>query len=161
MLITFLLSMFLLLAPDSEPKKGDTYAIVFTEFTSTEEALDYVVKDVLLPMDIIPLRYDAHLGFLVTERTLFKGYYNCDYVFTFLVSDGKVQVKCWPRDYEASKTMDTFSGYSPSYYPKAMKDSPAKAYWDKFQQIVSSIPSISYIYGGADEEKQIKEIHIF
>ena len=160
-LLSILVASALLLAPDSEPKKGDTYAIVFTEFTSSEEAMEYVVKDVLLPMDIIPLRYDANLGFLVTERTLFKGFYNCDYVFTFRMNDGKIQIKCWSRDYDYSKSLDTFSGYSASYNPKAMKDSPAKAYWDRFQQIVSSIPSISVMYGGSDEEKQLKEVQLF
>ena len=160
-----ILSLFLvaafMAAPDSDPQKGDNAAFIITEFTSTAEAMEYVVKEVLLPMDILPLRYDSELGFLVTERVLYKGFYNCDYVFVFLEKDGSIQINCRPRDYDASRVLDSFSDYSMSYNPKAVPDSPVGAYWEKFQYIVSSIPSTEVIYHGHDEKKQIREISLF
>ena len=159
-LLSFIIATTLILAPGG-PNKGDNAAVVLTEFNSAQEAMEYVVKEVLLPMEIIPLRYDVRMGYLVTERSLYKGFYNCDYVFTFLMNGGKVQITCRPRDYDYSKSLDTFPGYSLPYNPKAMKDSPAKVYWDKFQQILSKIPSVSIIYTGAEKDNQIKDFQMF
>lgn len=161
LLLSILITSALFLAPDSEPKNGDTGAIVYTEFTSVPEAMEYVVKQVLLPMDIIPLRYDAGIGYLVTERTLYKGYYNCDYVFSFLEDNGKIVIRCRPRDYDSAKTLDVFSDYSMSYNQRAMNGSPVLAYWDKFRKIVSGIPSTSVDYHGSEEEHQIKEYNLY
>lgn len=157
LLLSILVAGTLLFSPDSEPKNGDTGAIIHTEFTSVPEAMEFVVRQVLLPMDILPLRHDATLGYLVTERTLYKGYFNCDYIFSFLDDNGKVVIRCRPREYESSRTLDTFSDYSMSYNQRAMKGSLALAYWDRFRKIVSSIPSVSVDYYGSEDDKQIKE----
>lgn len=137
MLITFLLSMFLLLDPDSEPKKGDIGAIVFTEFTSIEEAMIYVAQEVLLPMDIVPLRHDFKLGYLVTEQTGYIGSYGCSYTFSFLLNNSQIQIRCWPSD-------------KMEYNPRAMKGSPNLAYWNKFMKIISEIPSLAVNYYSED-----------
>ena len=158
LLFSILLASALILAPDSEPKRGDNAVILFTEFTSIEEAMEYVIKDVLLPMDIIPSRYDAKMGYLVTERTLYKGYFNCDYIFAFLEDNGKIQIRCRPRDYGSSESIASFSDYSMSFNDRAQNNSPVGAYWEKFQLIVESIPAIVVKYHGSDEEKQIKEL---
>jgi hypothetical protein len=125
--------MFLLLAPDSEPKKGDIGAIVFTEFTSIEDAMVYLAQEVLHPMDIVPLRHDVKLGYLVTEPTRYLGSYGCSYTFTFLLSNGKIQIRCWPSE-------------KLEYSPRAMKGSPNLAYWNKFRKIISGIPSLAVSY---------------
>lgn len=145
-ILATLLAAAIMLAPDVEPQKGDDAVVLTTEFASVEDAMDYVTREVLLPMDIMPLRYDFGLGYLVTERVNYQGEMNCDYTFVFSSDRGNILIKIRPRDYSNSRSLDTYTDYSMQYRPGAMKGSPALGYWDMFTAIVSRIPSVKVNY---------------
>jgi len=146
MLISLLLSVTLTVSPDIEPKNGNDGCIIFTEFETIQDAMTYVIQDVLLPRRIIPLRYDAEYGILVSERTYYKGNFNCDFILAFKMDNGRVQIDFYSRDYGYSQTTASMPTSYNYYNDKAMKGSPAAAFWQLFSGIVADIPSLSIHY---------------
>ena len=128
-----------------EPEKGDIGALLMSTFTNEEEAMRFVVRDILFPMNIIPDTYDKDLGYIVTERFYYAGWLNCQFVMFFKETSEGVAIKIIGRDYNSDRGEGMHSG--PMTYTKGMDGSPVDLYWKYMRAIVKKIPhkSLDYI----------------
>ena len=138
--------------PEPEPQVGDNRVIVISEFENTREAIEHVVKHVLLPRRIVPLRCDVDMGYIVTERFYYWRAFNCDLVFSFRENDGHVVVEFFGRGYEVSANLLTIYHDILVKSKKDMKGSASSYYWDTvIPGIVEDIPNVGHGYYGHDD----------
>ena len=135
------------MAQHSQPEKGDIGAIVYSKFENKEDAMQFVVQEILFRMNIIPETYDADLGYLVTERFYFQGWLNCQFVFMFKTDGDRIAVKILGRNYENNQGSGMHRG--PMKYAKGMPGSPVDSYWGYLTGIAEKIPSSSIEYFGS------------
>lgn len=131
-------------AQHSEPEKGDIGAIVVSNFQEEEDAMRFVVREILFGMNIVPDVYDKDLGYIVTERFFYLGWMNCQFVLFFKNVGTNVAVKIIGRNYEANMGEGMHRG--PMTYGKGMEGSPVKSYWAFLTGIAEKIPHSSIEY---------------
>ena len=131
-------------AQHSSPEKGDIGAIVTSRFQEEEDAMRFVVREILFKMNIIPDVYDKDLGYIVTERFYYQGWMNCQFVLFFKSTGENVSVKIIGRNYEANSGEGMHRG--PMSYAKGMDGSPVKSYWTYLTSIAERIPNSSIEY---------------
>lgn len=148
LIITFLFALFAAaaLAQHQEPEKGDIGALVSSKFQSEEDAMRFVVREILFKHNIVPETYDAGLGYIVTERFYYQGWLNCQLVMMFTTSGEGVTVRIVGRDYNTNRGEGMHSG--PMSYGKGMKGSPVEAYWSFLMLVAETIPHDSVEYFG-------------
>lgn len=127
-----------------EPEKGDIGAVVLSNFKDKDDAMRFVVQELLFPLDIVPEVYDNDLGYIVTERFYYQGGLNCQLVFFFKASYDGVSVKITGRDYNTNRGVGLHSG--PMSYAKGMRGSPVEAYWNLLTGLAQKIPHKSLEY---------------
>ena len=57
-----------------EPEKGDIGVVVASNFTEEEDAMRFVVREIMFPLNLVPDVYDKDLGYIVTERFFYQGW---------------------------------------------------------------------------------------
>lgn len=127
-----------------EPEKGDIGALVVSTFSEEEEAMRFVVRELMFPLNLVPDVYDKDLGYIVTERFYYIGLMNCQFVFLFKSTEDGVAVKIIGRDYNSNRGEGMHSG--PMAYGKGMKGSPVEAYWNYLTGFAQKIPHKSLEY---------------
>ena len=127
-----------------EPEKGDIGVVVASNFTEEEDAMRFVVREILFPLNLVPDVYDKDLGYLVTERFFYQGWLSCQFVMFFKASSDGVDVKIIGRDYYTNKGEGMHQG--PMKYGNGMKGSPMEAYWSYLTGIAEKIPHKSLKY---------------
>ena len=126
------------------PEKGDIGVVVMSNFTDEEDAMRFVVRDILFPLNLVPDVYDKDLGYIVTERFYYQGLLNCQFVLFFKESSDGVMVKIIGRDYNSDRGEGLHTG--PMKYGKGMKGSPVESYWNYLTGIAEKIPHKSLEY---------------
>ena len=127
-----------------EPEKGDIGALLMSKFTEEEDAMRFVVRELMFPLNLVPETYDKDLGYLVTERFFYQGWLSCQFVFFFKTAGDGVAVKIIGRDYNMNKGEGMHQG--PMKYAKGMKGSPVESYWNYLTHFAEHIPHTSLEY---------------
>ena len=144
--IALLLLVIPAAAQHSEPEKGDIGAVIVSTFQSEEDAMRFVVRDILFQYNLIPDVYNAELGYLVTERFFYQGWLSCQFVMFFKADGDSVKVKIIGRNYDSNMGEGMHRG--PMTYAKGMDGSPVKSYWTRLTSIAEKIPHSSISYFG-------------
>ena len=126
------------------PEKGDIGVVVASNFTEEEDAMRFVVREIMFPLNLVPDVYDKDLGYIVTERFYYQGWLSCQFVMFFKASSDGVAVKIIGRDYNTNRGEGMHSG--PMKFGNGMKGSPVEAYWGYLTGIAEKIPHKSLEY---------------